>query len=108
MASEAMRIFIRKYELSSTAIFSRCLTVKAFPGAYQTAAGTILGVSDRTFTPSPSVRLVHPRNACPVPGVSQTEARTILGDTADFLIPALGPPGPPQEGLVGDSPPPAC
>ena len=49
MASERMRILIRKFERSSTVISSRCLAAKACPEAIQ-IAGKPRGVQNTTDT----------------------------------------------------------
>ena len=53
MASERMRILIRKFELRSTAISSRCLPALGSPEMLQTAARAILGKRYGFCFPSP-------------------------------------------------------
>ena len=65
MASERMRILIRKFELSSTAISSRCLAAlgspEILPDCSQSHFGKILRIFFFSFPPL--VRLVRPE--CP-------------------------------------------
>ena len=96
MASERMRILIRKFELSSIAISSRCLaaleTPEMLPDCSQSHFEKIL----RIFFPT------HPRSAWS--GLSALETPEMLPDCSRshvekilwifVFLPPLGPPGP--------------